>query len=145
MLSSLLDPAGYVPRWSAGEGWTSEPWLGWTLIGADVAIWAAFTGIAFILLYTVQRTAPLKERRMLWLFATFILACGLVHLMDAITFWHPVYHLSAIAKLVTAFVSWGAAMALVRFLPKILAYRSPEELEQEVAARTRELVPFAWR
>ena len=55
--------------------------------------------------------------------------------MEAIIFWHPVYRLAGVIKLLTAIVSWGTVVALVPIIPKALAMRSPDELEREIAAR----------
>jgi PAS domain S-box-containing protein len=145
MLNYLLDRTGFTPRWDAGEGWAREPWLGWTLIAADIGIWAAYTAIPVILLITLQRTARVTERRILWLFGAFILACGTVHLIDALLFWYPLFRLSAVAKLITAAVSWMTVFVLIPVLPKVLSYRSPEELERNVAERTKELEETASR
>jgi hypothetical protein len=68
-------------------------------------------------------------------FGAFILACGTTHLMESIIFWWPAYRLAAAIKLVTALVSWGTVMALVPVTPLALAMRSPDDLEQEIAAR----------
>ncbi len=69
------------------------------------------------------------------LFGAFILACGTTHLMEAFIFWWPAYRLAGLIKLFTALVSWGTVVALVPAVPKVLAMRSPEELEREIAAR----------
>jgi signal transduction histidine kinase/ActR/RegA family two-component response regulator len=67
---------------------------------------------------------------------SFILLCGTTHLMEAIIFWWPAYRLAGGLKLLTAVVSWVTVFALVRAAPSVLAMRTPEELEREVAART---------
>lgn len=55
--------------------------------------------------------------RIYWLFATFILVCGTVHLIEAVIFWSPVYRLSAIVKLLTAVVSAVTAFSLIKVAP----------------------------
>jgi len=69
------------------------------------------------------------------LFGAFILLCGTTHLIEAIIFWWPAYRLAAVLKLCTAIVSWATVFALIPIVPRVLALRSPEELEQEIAAR----------
>jgi PAS domain S-box-containing protein len=55
--------------------------------------------------------------------------------MEAIIFWHPVYRLAGLIKLLTAVVSWATVASLVPTIPKALAMRSAEELEREIGAR----------
>lgn len=45
------------------------------------------------------------------------------------------YRLAGVIKLMTAGVSWATVIALVPIVPRVLAMRSPEELEREIAAR----------
>src|SRR5207253_10256161 len=108
---------------------------GWLHILSDLGVWSAYVAIPCVLAFFVVRKRDVPFRTIFWLFAAFILACGTTHLMEAIIFWWPVYRLAGIIKLFTALVSWGTVVALVPVVPKVLAMRSPEELEQEIAAR----------
>ncbi|MGB2611182.1 MAG: sensor histidine kinase, partial [Isosphaeraceae bacterium] len=93
--------------------------------------------IPCILVYFVLRKKDMPFRAIFWLFGAFILACGTTHLMEAIIFWWPAYRLAGLIKLFTAIVSWTTVIALVPLVPRALAMRSPEELEQEIAERMR--------
>ena len=128
----LFDTSGFPPRWNCGS-WT--PGHGWLHILSDLAVWSAYFAIPCILVYFVLRRRDVPFPSIFWLFGAFILACGTTHLMEAIIFWHPVYRLAGVIKLLPAIVSWGTVAALVPIIPKALAMRSPEELEQEIAAR----------
>lgn len=145
MFDYLFDTSGFPPRWTCGEGWGEEPWLGWMHIVADVATWGAYTTIPIIIFMALRRSTTLPAPRVIWLFGLFILACGTTHLIEAMIFWTPVYRLSAVAKIVTAIVSWVTVLVLIPFIPKILAYRSPTDLEKDVTARTTELQEVAER
>jgi PAS domain S-box-containing protein len=90
-----------------------------------------------VLGYFVLRRKDIPFRTIFLLFGAFILACGTTHLMEVLMFWWPAYRLAGIVKLFTALVSWGTVLALVPVTPKALAMRSPEELEQEIAARRK--------
>ncbi len=136
---NLFDTDGFPPRWDCGTAWREEPWLGWLHIGSDVAIWGAYTAIPVLIVFALWRSRSLPAPRVLALFAAFILACGTVHLIEAIMFWQPVYRLSGAAKLVTAVVSWATVIALASLAPRLLTFRSPQALEEEVATRTHEL------
>lgn len=138
-LSWLLDPSHFPPRWRCGVGWANDPWLGWLHIASDLGVWAAYVSIPFVLLYFAAQRKDLPFRRIFILFAAFILLCGTTHLMEAIIFWWPAYRLAGAIKLVTAVVSWLTVLALIRIVPVMLTMRSPEELEAQVAERTREL------
>lgn len=87
---------------------------------------------------------------MLGLFAAFIVACGLTHVIHALqmpftTFAHT--ELEAAIKTITALLSIGTALAVIAVMPNVLQLVSPkvrhDELMREVDARTRENVELA--
>lgn len=115
----------------------------WLHVTADALIALAYFAIPVILLYfDVHR----KERFYSWvliLFASFILLCGLTHVMGIWTMWFPDYYIEGFLKLITAIVSVATALTLLPEIPKLLSLRSPEELEainlqlqREVSARS---------
>jgi PAS domain S-box-containing protein len=63
------------------------------------------------------------------MFGAFILGCGTTHLMGILTLWIPSYWLDGGIKLATAVSSIVTAALLIPIVPKILAMRSPAELE----------------
>jgi signal transduction histidine kinase len=98
----------------------------------------AYLAIPSVLLFFVfRRRVPFPM--LFWLFGAFIVTCGFTHLMEVVTFWQPVYRLSALVKVLTALASWATVLALVPVIPRALALRSPEDLEREVKERTAEL------
>ena len=133
--SKLFDTEGFPSRWNCGEAWTSEH--GYLHIISDVAIFAAYTTIPLLLIYFVVRKRLGAFLPVFYLFAAFILACGVSHLAEAIIFWHPWYRVSGVIKAFTAVVSWATVIALVPLIPKFLVMRTPEELEAEIADRKR--------
>ncbi|TWT88329.1 Autoinducer 2 sensor kinase/phosphatase LuxQ [Pseudobythopirellula maris] len=145
MLSFLFDTDGFPARWFCGTAWQDEPWLGWMHIIADLATAVAYTAIPVMMIFALRKTKQIPEPRLLMLFAVFILACGSVHLIEAIIFWTPVYRLSAVAKSVTAIASLGTVAVLAVRLPRLLALRSPEVLESLVRDRTQRLEDTAGR
>ncbi len=130
----LLDTADFWPRRLAGDwpaGLVALHFAADTLIGlAYVAIPAA--------LFAFARRRDLPFRPLFVWFGVFLIACGLTHLLDAVTLYIPVYRLSGLLKLVTAVASWGALLTLVPAVPRALAMRSPEDLEREVRERSRD-------
>lgn len=94
-------------------------------------IWVAYLAIPVLLLYfTWNRRVPFG--RLFWVFAAFILSCGLTHLVEAVTNDLPVYRLLGLMKAVTAGVSWAAVILLIPAMPHALRYleatrdRAPE-------------------
>ena len=126
-LSNIFSTDNWPARWNCGL-WT--PFHGWLYITSDVLIWLAYFMIPLILgfyLYRAKERIPFKS--IFILFITFILACGLTHLIDAVIFWWPAYGLSTVIRFVTAVVSMGTVFALVKITPEVLKFKSPQQLE----------------
>jgi len=123
-LNRLFDTTGFMPRWSCGV-WSPE--LGWTHIIADIAIFGAYMAIPLSIAVLVIRKKNFPFPHIFWLFVAFILSCGITHLIDAVIFYEPVYRLSAIAKVITAVVSWATVIALIAIIPKALQFRDIKE------------------
>ncbi|HVT35355.1 MAG TPA: ATP-binding protein, partial [Nevskiaceae bacterium] len=64
------------------------------------------------------------------LFAAFILLCGITHVLDIITVWHPIYYVQGLVKAATGIVSILTAIAIIPLVPRLARMRSPEELEE---------------
>jgi PAS domain S-box-containing protein len=114
---------------------------------SDGLIALAYFSIPFTLLYIVRKRADLQFNWILWIllcFAIFILACGITHLMDVWTVWHPTYWLSGGIKAITALASLLTAALLIKWVPHALRLPSPatlqaanRRLEREVGERIR--------
>lgn len=114
-------PHGYCFSWNSG--------LLWTLVVSDMMIAASYFSIPFALWYFARKRPDVRQVRILWLFGLFIIACGITHIFDLINIWTPVYWSSAIAKAVTATVSFTTAIMLWRLMPEALKAPSPQQLE----------------
>lgn len=131
--SKLFDTRDWPPRWHCGN-WTN--FHGWLYIIADLAIWSAYFAIPLIIVrYLVRQKRALRFNRLYFLFAAFILACGVTHFLDALMFWYPYYRISALARLITGILSWLTVVQLFRLLPTAFSLKTSEELEQEVRLR----------
>jgi signal transduction histidine kinase len=137
-VTGLLDTKDWPARWQCGT-WTS--FHGWLYIISDIIIWFSYFMIPLTLGYFVYRRKrePIPFRSIIFLFIAFILACGLTHLVDAAIFWWPAYRLSAAIRFITAVVSLGTVVALVKIAPQVVVLKSPDTLEQMVDERTKEL------
>lgn len=131
-VSLIFDTFGFPPRWSCGV-WSQS--LGWTHIASDILIFLAYVAIPVVLAYFLRRRRDIPFPGIVWMFALFILSCGGTHLIEAIIFYYPVYRLSAVVKVITAVASWGTVFGLIPIVPKLLALRSPEELQREIDRR----------
>lgn len=135
---NLLTTSNWPPRWSCGT-WTD--FHGWLYILSDIGIWAAYFAIPVVLglFLFKRRKTGLPFPGIFTLFIVFIFSCGLTHLIDAVIFWIPVYNFSGLVRFITAVVSIGTVFALVKVTPKVLNFKSPEELEKIIHQRTEQL------
>ncbi|MBV9348620.1 MAG: hypothetical protein JO245_11660 [Pseudolabrys sp.] len=117
----------------------------WLILASDLIIAVAYFAIP------VTMAVVLRDRRAdipypwLWtLFVTFIVACGLTHLVHVWSAYQGVEYrgLQTAIEVFTAFASIGTAVAFVWILPQIKDLPSPiqqrEILQREVAERTKE-------
>jgi signal transduction histidine kinase len=133
----LLDSDQFMPRWVCGQ-WT--PFHGWMYIVADLTIFLAYMAIPVAMVYFVRkRWGDLPFKGVFWLFIAFIALCGTTHFIDALIFWVPVYRFNALVLIFTALVSVVTVLAMVRVIPKALAYKSPKQLQVAVDSKTSEL------
>jgi two-component system NtrC family sensor kinase len=109
---------------------------------SDVAIALSYFSIPALLIYFVIKREDVPFLKVFILFAAFIILCGVGHLLDVWTLWHPNYWTAGIERGATAFVSVYTAVQMVTLLPQFLSLKTPEELEainqelaQEVAER----------
>ncbi|AMV34907.1 Aerobic respiration control sensor protein ArcB [Pirellula sp. SH-Sr6A] len=119
-VAKLFDTGDFPARWYCGV-WSTD--VGWLHILSDLGIFTAYFAIPCVLLFFILRKKDLPFPKVIWLFAAFILACGLGHLIEASIFWWPVYRFSGLVKCLTAIVSWVTVIVLVRIMP--IALRLP--------------------
>ncbi|EMI57557.1 ATP-binding protein [Rhodopirellula sallentina] len=133
----LFDTSDFPPRWYCGN-WSE--FLGWLHVVSDIAIGAAYFGIPLSLIYFVRTRKDIILPRIIYLFAAFIVACGVTHMIEAAIFWTPVYRISGLAKLFTAIVSWVTLGVIIKNLPGVMQLPSLtatiDRLESEVEQRT---------
>ena len=130
--AKLFDTSDWPPRWHCVK-WTD--FHGWLYIISDLMIWGAYFAIPIIIIRYISRKKHAKFIRLYFLFASFILACGATHFMDAAMFWFPAYRLSALLRLITAVISWLTVFSLLRLLPFAFSLKSNDEFEKEIEQR----------
>ncbi len=133
----FFDTSDFPARWYCGN-WSE--FLGWLHIVSDIAIGAAYFGIPLSLIYFVRTRKDVILPRIIYLFAAFIVACGVTHMIEAVIFWNPIYRVSALAKFCTAIVSWVTLGVIAKNLPHVMKLPSLtatiQRLENEVEQRT---------
>lgn len=131
-MSGLFDSSDWPPRWHCGK-WSELH--GWLYIISDLLIWSAYFAIPVVILRYISRRSDIRFLKLYFLFAAFILTCGFTHLLDAISFWVPMYRLNALARFITGILSWTTVYFIVRNLPFAFSLRSQEALEKEIEQR----------
>jgi hypothetical protein len=124
---------------------TSDTSLFWLVVGSDFAIALSYFAIPVTMAVVLRHRKDDIPYPWLWiLFVTFIIACGLTHVVHLISAAMGAQYLSqqAAIGLITALASVGTAVAFALVLPQIKLLPSPrarsEELERLVSERTRE-------
>ncbi|MCS6815180.1 MAG: histidine kinase, partial [Cyanobacteria bacterium] len=136
-LKTLLSPDSYMPH---GHCYLWQTPLVSLHVISDVLIAIAYFSIPAMLVYFVRQRQGIPFSRVFLLFGAFISLCGLGHLLEVWTLWHPAYWVSGVEQALTALVSCYTALQLVELLPQFLALRSPQELEEMNRALQQEIV-----
>ncbi len=130
----LFDTSLWPPRWHCGH-WTE--FHGWLYITSDLLIFSAYFAIPVIIVRYIATKTNSRFHTIYFLFAAFILACGMTHLFDAISFWYPVYRFNALIRLITGVISWITVFYLIKLLPVAFSLKSASELEAEIVQRKK--------
>jgi signal transduction histidine kinase/CheY-like chemotaxis protein len=120
--SSTLSPHGICLLW--------EPELIWLHVISDAIIAASYFSIPFALAIVVSKRRDFQFGWVAWLFAAFILACGLTHVFSIYTLWVPIYGIEGILKALTAIASIFTAVLLWPLIPKVLAIPTEAQLRE---------------
>lgn len=117
----------------------------WMHVVADILIAMAYFTIPFVLVYVARRRRDLPFNWLLAAFGIFVVACGLIHVMNVWNVWHTDYWLEGIIKVIAAVASVPTAILLWRSLPLILSVPSQRQLRdanESLARANRELEAF---
>jgi signal transduction histidine kinase len=114
-------PHGYCLLW--------QPELIWTHVISDALIGISYFSIPVALAYFLTKRRDVQFGWVVWMFAIFIMACGVTHFFAIWTLWNSDYGVEALIKAVTAAASVFTAVALWPLLPKAIALPSPAQLQ----------------
>lgn len=119
---------GLLPH---GICFAGRPDLVWLHVASDALIALAYFVIPLTLIYFLRRhRTVISFNWAIALFAAFIVLCGTGHVLALITVWQPIYYVQGWVKALTAVVSVATAVSIIPLVPRLLAMRSPEELEE---------------
>jgi PAS domain S-box-containing protein len=124
--SWLFDPSGLSPH---GFCLLWEPGLIWLYSVSDALIGLAYFTIPLVIVSVIQIRPDIGYRPIFWLFACFILLCGVGHWLDVLTLWVPAYGVNGLVKAATAVASVLTAVAVWRLLPHAIAWPTPAQLK----------------
>lgn len=113
-------PHGYCYLWN--------PPLVSLHVFSNLLIAIAYFTIPLTLIYIVRKRKDIPLDFVFFLFAAFIVSCGIGHLMDVWTLWNANYWTSGVIRAITAIVSIATAIVLVRLIPTIIDIPTEEEL-----------------
>lgn len=142
-MDSFSDIWQYMPH---GMCLLWQPWLLILWAGSDLLIFLSYSAIPIALLTVLRRRKDIPHPGLVILFASFILLCGLTHLLSIVTLWVPIYPYVGLVKLATGVVSAITAIVLFRLIPTLISFPSPaqlretnEKLREEIAAHEKTL------
>ena len=127
LTENLFAAASFMPH---GICYLWKPGLVGLHLVSNAIIALSYFSIPLTLVHIVRRRSDLPFDWIFFLFAAFIISCGIGHGMDIWTLWHPDYWLSGYIRAMTALVSLITAIALVYLIPKILTLPSRAQIEQ---------------
>jgi PAS domain S-box-containing protein len=124
--SKLFESSDWPARWHDARWSQFHGWL--YIIGDLLAGSACLFAIIAVIKYFPRKPGRRMTSIYFMLIVT-ILACGSVQILDAITFWIPVYRLNALALISAGMLSWFTLIFLVRFSPFAASLKSIQILE----------------
>jgi PAS domain S-box-containing protein len=135
-LTGIVARAGFLPH---GYCFQWSPGLLWTMVSADLAIALAYFSIPLAIASYARQRPQVNLGSIATLFAVFIFACGVTHVMDVWTIWRPDYQLQTAGKVFTACASVLTAAVAWRLMPTLLALPSIDEMRASNEALRREM------
>jgi len=97
---------------------------------SDIFIALAYFSIPIMMYYFLQKRQDFPFRIVAYMFSVFIFACGVTHVFSVWIVWNGHYGVQGILKGFTAMASIATAIVLFPVIPKLMALRTPKELEK---------------
>jgi signal transduction histidine kinase len=131
LFSNYFIPHGHCYLW--------KPGLVGLHIASDSLIALAYFLIPLELIYIVKKRKDIPFDWIFMLFGSFIICCGITHIMEIWTLWNPQYWLSGFLKAITATISLCTAGVVIYLIPKVLSIPSPDQLASANLALQNEI------
>jgi signal transduction histidine kinase len=114
----------FASRWNGTcNGWNKG--LTVSHVISDLLIWVAYMVIPIMLVRLAQIRKDLPFNIFFFMFAIFIIGCGLTHLVGAITAFYPYYYIDFWVKAFTAAASIGTAWLLWKSFNQMVTLPNP--------------------
>ncbi|WP_246198725.1 GAF domain-containing protein [Sodalinema gerasimenkoae] len=137
LIQAIFSPSqSYIPH---GHCYLWQTPLVALHVTSDALIALAYFSIPTLLIYFVLQRRDVPFLNVFYLFGAFIVLCGVGHLMDIWTLWHPAYWLAGVERAITALISCYTAASMVTLLPQFLSLKTPEQLEMLNSALQQEV------
>lgn len=127
MLQTLIDSltsAGFIPHGYCLL-WRTDLLLLHAL--SDLVVAVAYLTIPVAIWRILRVRRDFKHRSVPVLFALFIAACAVTHLMALLTLWVPAYGVQGVVKAVCAVISGATAIVIWRLVPALIAVPGPDD------------------
>jgi PAS domain S-box-containing protein len=111
-----------------GQAFVGHPETLWVHVVADALIALTYLLILIALTSFIRNRAGLSQRGTFVLFAFFIFACAVTHLIEIWSVWHGTFRLVGVVKAVTGVAGIATAVLLLKSIPDALNLPSSEEL-----------------
>ncbi len=85
-MQAMIEHASYMAH---GYCLLWQPWLVTLWAGSDLLIFFSYLAIPVALVIFLRRRPDLQHRNLVFLFASFILLCGMNHILAVDTLWYP--------------------------------------------------------
>ncbi|TMP37456.1 PAS domain-containing protein [Pseudoalteromonas rubra] len=116
----------YMPH---GHCYLWQPHLLWGNVISDLLIATAYFSIPIAIMIFAKKRPDVGGHWLFVLFSSFILLCGLTHLIGIYTVWQGAYGMHALAKMATALVSITTAVYMFRLIPSAIAIPTPNQFQ----------------
>lgn len=136
-MNHIIEYGDYMPH---GMCLLWQPWLVMLWAGSDLLIFLSYMAIPFALLTVLRKRDDVPHRGLVLLFASFIVLCGLTHLLGIVTLWYPIYPWVGSVKLATGIISMITAVVLFRLIPTLVNLPSPSVLASVNASLQDEIL-----
>lgn len=117
-MDSFFDNTQFMAH---GNCYVWRPEILWLHVISDLVIAGAYFAIPIILLYVIgQKPTAFPNRWIAYMFSVLIAASGLLHVMNIIVIWYPLYFWEGLFKAATASISFSSAILFVPLAPRFL-------------------------